>query len=356
VNLAVEWVDSLEGFAALADEWDAILPEDSRPFALHEWHMAWLEAFSGGREPAVCTARREDGALAGVLPMLRAGRRFEAGNVHSCVFRPVAREPQAVEALTAAVLEDASTLTVNELVDGDPRAERLAGSIERAGMALLREPGTVSPIVDTRGKLDAWVERANTSWIKRVRRYRRKTNKDHEAGFELFASPADLEPELDACFALEASGWKGRAGTAIASRPETDAFYRKVAVAFDARGELRINRIVLDGELAAFNICIEYGGRLYALKTAYNERFRKIAPGLVLQVSLIEACFERGLDAYEILGEETEWKRNLATSRRTNSTLRAYRRTPLGRARYAYRAALRPRLKRVRSRFGDSER
>src|SRR5262249_11819959 len=153
-----------------------------------------------------------------------------------------------------------------------------------------------------------------------------KVNKDYEAEFELFIVPDDLQAELADCFALEARGWKGRAGTAIVSQPETEAFYSKVADIFHTRGELRINRIGLDGELAAFNICIEYGGRLYALKTAYNEDFRKVAPGLVLQVSLVEACFERGLEAYEILGEEAEWKRNLATSRRTHSTMRAYRR------------------------------
>ncbi len=355
MTLEVGWVETQEGFQGLADEWEAIVPVDSRPFVLHCWHAAWLEAFADGRQIAVCTVR-DGGELRGALPLLREGRHLEAGNVHSCVYRPVARDPEAVAALAEAVTAGAGSLRLNELIDGDPGVERFAAIARGAGMSVLMEPATVSPIVDTGGDVDAWVQQANTSWIKRVRRYRRKVNKDYETAFELFAVPEDLEAELTACFALEASGWKGRAGTAIVSQRETEAFYRGVAAAFHARDELRINRILFDGELVAFNICIEFGGRLYALKTAYDERFRKVAPGLVLQVSLVEACFERGLEAYEILGEETEWKRNIATSRRTHSTLRAYRRTPVGLARYGYRARLRPQLKRARDRFEELRR
>lgn len=355
MTLAVGWVETLDGFQALAEEWDAVVPLDSRPFALHCWHAAWLEAFAGERQLAVSTVR-DGGRLKGALPLLRDGRRLEAGNVHSCVYRPIAREPEAVAALAEEALRGATSLRLNELPDGDPGVERFAAAARSVGMSVLLEPATVSPIVDTDGELDAWVEQANTSWIKRVRRYRRKMNKDHEAKFEFFAVPENLEAEVAACLALEARGWKGRAGTAIVSQPETKAFYGRVAVAFHARGELRVNRIFLDGELAAFNICIEYRGRLYALKTAYDERFRKIAPGLVLQVSLVEACFERGLDAYEILGEEAEWKRNMATSRRTHSTLRAYRQTPVGLAKYGYRSTLRPRLKQARRRLKEMKR
>ncbi len=355
MTLEVGWVDTHECFEALAGEWEEIVPADSRPFILHCWHAAWLEAFAGDRELAVCTVRN-GGELKGVLPLLRDGRHLEAANVHSCIYRPVAREPQAVEALAREALAGTSSMRLNELPDGDARVERFAAAARSAGMSVLLERTTVSPIVDTDGDPDAWVERANTSWIKRVRRYRRKMNRDHEMKSEFFAVPDDLEAELNACFALEASGWKGEAGTAIVSRPETEAFYRRVAASFHARGELKFNRILLDGEMAAFNICIEYRGRLYALKTAYDERFRRIAPGLVLQVSLVEACFERGLDAYEILGGEAEWKRNIATTQRTHSTLRVYRPTPAGLARYGYRTMLRPRLKRARDRLREMTR
>jgi CelD/BcsL family acetyltransferase involved in cellulose biosynthesis len=179
-------------------------------------------------------------------------------------------------------------------------------------------------------------------------------NRDHEASFEIVRSPVDLESELETGFALEASGWKGEVGTAIVSSPETEAFYRAVARAFQARGELRLSHIALDGVPVAFSFCIEHGGRLYSLKSGYDESFRKIVPGLVLQVSIVETCFERGIDRYELLGNQTEWKTKLANGQRTHSTLHAYRRNPLGIARRAYRASLRPRLRRAYRRLSPA--
>ncbi|MET0306942.1 MAG: GNAT family N-acetyltransferase [Solirubrobacterales bacterium] len=355
MTFTVEWVAEVARLAALAAEWDALVTRNSRPFDLHCWHMAWLAAFGGSAgQLAICTVR-EDGALAGVLPLIRDGRRLEAmANVHSCFFRPLARSPEAMDALIDAALQDVGAIELVELPDGDPSLEHLTAGMRRAGMVGLFEPGSVSPIVDTSGELDAWVKANHASWKKRLRRYHRKMEKDFEASFEIAKAPADLEAELSRGLALEASGWKGSAGTAIVSQPETEAFYREIAACFDARGELRLSRVELDGELVVFSLCIEQGGRLYSLKAGYDERFRKLVPGLVLQLSIVEHCFERGIGAYELLGERTEWKDKLATGQRSHFTLRGYRRNPAGLAKYSYRSVLRPRLRRIHHRFAGS--
>jgi CelD/BcsL family acetyltransferase involved in cellulose biosynthesis len=90
-----------------------------------------------------------------------------------------------------------------------------------------------------------------------------------------------------------------------------------------------------------------HGGRLYLLKTGFDEGFRKLAPGLVMRLSSIERCFELGYQAHELLGSESEWKLKFATTERRHVGLRAYRRRPQTLGRYAYRAKVRPVLKRV---------
>ena len=347
----VEWITEMARFAELSAEWDTLLPSGRRPFDLHCWYTAWWKAFGDGCELAICTVRDGD-TLAGVLPLHHAGRDLQAlANSHSGIFRPLASSPEAMAALVGAALQDARKLVVRDLRDRDPGIETLVDDARHAGMLSFSEPASRSSIVDTNGKFEDWIEQSNSSWKKRLRRYRRKMDKDYEATFEIARSPADLEAELSEGFALEAGGWKGAAGTAIVSQPETEAFYREIAAAFHDRGELRLSRIALDGKAVAFSFCIEHGGRLYSLKAGYDESFRKIVPGLVMQLSIIEACFEREIEAYELLGEETEWKAKLATSTLSHSTLRAYRRSPVGISRYAYRAGLRPRLRSVNRRL-----
>jgi CelD/BcsL family acetyltransferase involved in cellulose biosynthesis len=351
VTFVVEWITEMARFAELSAEWDALLPSGRRPFDLHCWYTAWWRAFAGDDEIAICTVR-DGGALVGAVPLQRHGNDLQAmANSHSGIFRPLASSPAAMDALIVAALQDSRKLILRDLRQQDPGIETVADDARGAGMLLLLEAGSRSSVVATGGELGDWVEQSHSTWKKRLRRYRRKMDKDYEATFEIARSPTDLEAELAEGFALEAGGWKGAAGTAIVSTPETADFYREIAAAFHDRGELRLSRIALDGEAVAFSFCIEHGGRLYSLKAGYDESFRRIVPGLVMQLSIIEACFEREVETYELLGEETEWKAKLATSTLSHVTLRAYRRNLFGVSRYLYRGALRPRLRSVRRRL-----
>jgi CelD/BcsL family acetyltransferase involved in cellulose biosynthesis len=348
VTLEVEWVEDADRFEALGDEWDAVLPAESLPFDLHVWYSLWWAAFGEGAELAVCTARR-DGELVGAIPLqVRDGALGALANVHSPSFRPLARDDEAMDALIAATMErGGSALQLVAIPGEDPCLARLESGARSRSMSHLLEASYASPTVDTGGEFEAWRVESKRVWGAPLERFRRKMGREFEAEFSIVVVPGELERELDEGFRVEASGWKGQAGTAIASDPRTEAFYRGLAHGFARRDELRLSHIALDGRVAAFDLCLLHRDRLYLLKTGFDEDFRRLAPGLVMRLSIVERCFELGLRSHELLGGESEWKAKFATSKRPHVNLRAYRRNPVGLARYAYRAALRPRLKRV---------
>lgn len=348
MTLEVEWIDSVDRFAALEDEWDSALPASASPFDLHCWYASWWRAFGNGSQLAICTARRE-GKLVGVFPLQDGGTGVSAlANAHTPAFRPLASEAEVMERLVAeALARSGRQLELIGLPDPDESVRHLQGGAREASMVSMLEPSYSSPAVETDGDFDAWRAASKRRWGAPLERFRRKMGRDFEAEFAIAQPPEDLERELADGFRVEASGWKGRAGTAIISSPDTETFYREVAECFARRGELRLSRIALDGRTAAFDLCLQHGGRLYLLKTGFDEDFRRLAPGLVMRLSIIEHCFEQGLDSHELLGAESEWKAKFATTTRPRVTLRAYRRTPLGLGRYAYRTSLRPRLKRA---------
>jgi CelD/BcsL family acetyltransferase involved in cellulose biosynthesis len=354
VDIAVEWVAEEAGFEALAEEWDALAPADSFPFDLHCWYLAWWRAFGEGDELAICTVRRA-GKLVAAFPLRRVDGELTAlANGHTPLFRPLAADAEAMRALVGAALADRGGLRLRSLPAGEASVALLREGARGARLLGLSEPTYVSPTVDTSGELEAWRERSKPRWGAPLERFRRKMARDHEAELELVAPPRDLDAELADGFRVEASGWKGEAGTAIVSSPRTEAFYTALARAFAERGELRFSRVVLDGQTAAFDFTILHEQRLYLLKTGFDERFRRLAPGLVMRLSVIERCFEAGLRSHELLGEASDWKAKFATGARPYVTVRAYRRDPSGLARYLYRGSLRPRLRAIYRRLVPS--
>lgn len=346
----VEWISDAGRFHELGAEWDALAArqEERSPFDLHCWYSAWWNAFGGsGEELAVC-ALRDGGELTGIFPLRRCDRDLVAlANVHTPLFRPLAADREEMAALIDAAAGAARDLELRYLPGRDPVVAQLEEGTRAAAAVSFIERAQVSPTVDTSGDLEEWRKGSKPRWGAPLERFRRKMGRDHDAAFTIIEPPGDLEAELADGYRVEASGWKGSAGTAISSEPETEAFYTDVARAFARRDELRLSRIALDGETAAFDFTLLHDNRLHLLKTGFDERFRKLAPGLVMRLSIVERCFELGLASHELLGDESEWKAKFQTGLRPFVTFRAYPRRPAGLGRYVYRSALRPRMRTV---------
>jgi CelD/BcsL family acetyltransferase involved in cellulose biosynthesis len=105
-----------------------------------------------------------------------------------------------------------------------------------------------------------------------------------------------LRRSVDDFLRLEANGWKGAAGTALACRPETAAYLR---AAFDAGGPVspRADILSLDGRPIAISLAFVCGGTAYMFKTAYDESLRRHAPGVLLEDDIVRIRRETGFAA-----------------------------------------------------------
>ena len=343
---AIEWITTSHRLAELAAAWDDVLSPGSTPFDEHAWFVAWWEAFGGACDLSVCAVWRGD-RLAAIAPLRRSAISLKGlANEHSPLFRPLAVDQAALRRVVEAILARGE-LELFGIPSDEPALAALVGEARRRGVRHIVEAAHVSPIVETAGNVDAWRAASKPRWGAPLERFRRKMARDHDCRTTLVEAPEELDATLARGFAVEASGWKGREGTAILSVPETGLFYRAVAHAFARRGGLRVSSIELDGELVAFDLTILHNNRLHLLKTGFDERFRRLAPGLVMRLSIIERCFELGVDAHELLGDDSEWKRKFSTAERGHVTFRAFAPNLTGAGRYGYRTVARPLLRRA---------
>lgn len=94
----------------------------------------------------------------------------------------------------------------------------------------------------------------------------------------LIASGTDaFATGLTDLLALEAKGWKGRGGTALYSRANTSAFSRSAFAQFG-----RIEMLLRDGAMIAGLIDLVAAGRVFSVKTAYDEALSPYSPGRLL--------------------------------------------------------------------------
>ena len=81
----------------------------------------------------------------------------------------------------------------------------------------------------------------------------------------------DASAEIERFLELEASGWKGREGGALAASDENLGFGRAVLQEASRRGRLHMVGIDCDGRPVARRCSLIAGDGSYAFKTAYDE-------------------------------------------------------------------------------------
>jgi len=335
---------------SLAEQWNALALGGGTPFMTHEWLSAWEAAFGEGSCQRVIL-RDERGALRACTCLVRAGRGGLASttNSHSPDWELLAAdEPSRRELAQALAAEGAARLRLQGMLRDGPGAAALEEQLAAAGFHLVREPGPFCPWLPLPGSWEELGAAISGSLRSQVRRRRRMLEREGELRFRVAGEVAGLERDLEAFLQLEASGWKGREGTAILSRPETARLYREFAYAAAERGWLRLYFLELDGATIAADYGCAFAGVGYFLKTGFDERHARLSPGLVLRAEVLRASIEEGLSGYDFLGDPDTYKTRWTAARRPRVALWAYRRAALGG--YVYRKRLRPLLKAARDR------
>jgi CelD/BcsL family acetyltransferase involved in cellulose biosynthesis len=129
----------------------------------------------------------------------------------------------------------------------------------------------------------------------RRRELRRSVRRLADQGALMFAASRAgeaVDKEIEDFFTLEASGWKGAAGTAAARHDELRAFMKAAVRGLGAEGKVAINRILLDGRAIAATITLKSGDGAWYWKTAYDETLARFAPGVLLSAALTEDLAE----------------------------------------------------------------
>jgi CelD/BcsL family acetyltransferase involved in cellulose biosynthesis len=338
----------LEALESVRSDWNRLALLGGSPFLTYEWLSSWWKALGDGELVSVLL-RSADGSLrAGACCRLAHDGELTAPTdpAYGYEWDVVAADDVARRDVWDTIARlDVRRVRLTPMLDtGADVAEQ---QLQRGSYRVVRRVAQATPklaLPDTWDELLGSVSRKlRSQW----RAGRRALDRDGGLVLRTTRGEADLDHDLDVFLKLEASGWKGRAGTALLSDPRAEALYRTFAVAAAREGWLRLSILESSGvPVAAVYGCV-FGDRAFRLKSAFNEEYADRSPGLVLVGEELRRSIGEGLRVYEFLGLPAEYKLRWGSETRDLITLRGYR-GPLALPAYAYRAWLRPLLGKAR--------
>ena len=294
---SLAWVDCAR--AELQVAWDALAAcaSEPNPF-LESWYLLPALRALDPKGTAQILLFEVDGDLAGLMP-LAAGWRYYTWPLPNL---SAWTHPNAFlgTPLVAAGLEQAFWRELFSWADGNARMALflhladlpLGGPLHRALTDVLAEQDRLSGLVhhEERAMLassetpEAYFT-ASLSGKKRkeLRRQFARLSDLGEVAVERRHDAEGLERWIEEFLALEAAGWKGRAGSAIACRDDTAALFREVLSGGAARGRLERLSLTLAGRPIAMLATFLCPPGAYSYKTAFDECFARFSPGVLLQ-------------------------------------------------------------------------
>ncbi len=301
----VEWRD-LGDLEDIVDEWRDLAARALAPNVFYEpgFARAAAEVFGHGVGAVLVWSETSPRKLAGFFPGRIETRRYGlklpvlVGWTHP--FAPLGVplvDQEAAEPVIAAWLAHIAAdpklpglLLLRFLPEDGAFAAALVTILRRARMpAADFNRHRRALLAPASGERSRYAERAlSPRKLKELRRIGRRLS---DLGAMLFTAATEFTAvtgALDDFFALEASGWKGRAGTAAAHHGEVRRFMQRALQALAAEGKVIINRILIDGAAIAATITLRSGDHAWFWKIAHDEYFARYSPGVMLTIAVTE--------------------------------------------------------------------
>jgi CelD/BcsL family acetyltransferase involved in cellulose biosynthesis len=327
-------IETPEALDEIAPAWEALAGPAGSPMQRHAWTSAFAAAFGTSHELKVLVLQSgpDVTAIAPLVTQRERIARLELAGVGE-LHEPgdfVYRDAAALERLSAGVAGLSQPMLLGRVMAESPTVEALRRAFGRRTIFYSRAAAPYPWIPLDEGWKDP-EQKFNSDRRSDMRRARRRAEKEGEVTCELLSpGSAELPPLLDELFRVEAAGWKGREGTALASDVPRRRFFTAFAESAAEAGILRMALLRIGDRVAAIQLAAECGGRFWLLKVGYDEEFKRSSPGTLLMLETVRYAAEGGLESYEFLGTVESWTRVWTEHERDCVALRAYPARPGG--------------------------
>jgi CelD/BcsL family acetyltransferase involved in cellulose biosynthesis len=125
-----------------------------------------------------------------------------------------------------------------------------------------------------------------------LRRLGRRLSEEMGAPIEIRDVSHD-QAQIERFIGMEASGWKGRRGTAFAAQEGHREFFAEICHEFREAGRLQLLALEAGDRTAALKCNLLAGEEVFCFKIAYDEAYARFSPGVQLEERTVTVFHER---------------------------------------------------------------
>ena len=320
------------------DEWTDVIAHAADPNVFAEpWFVTAGLACTRGAEPEHIITRDAHGRAAGgaMIQLARAYGRLPLPHVRlwshpNCFGATATARAGAETAMWTALITEvarlhptALLLAVPGIVEGSALHRGLIDAAAAADLPLVIEDSVTRAMLAT--DLDPetyWEQAVRSKKRKELRRQWARLGEEGTLTVDRLTPASDIQPWIDEFLALELGGWKGANGSALASAPDTRAFFIGAMTAAHERGAVTMTALRLDGRAIAILVTLLSGGAGFSFKTAFDENYARYSPGVLLQRESLSLLHDLDLEWIDsCAAQDHPMIDSLWTGRRTVLTL-----------------------------------
>jgi CelD/BcsL family acetyltransferase involved in cellulose biosynthesis len=280
-------------------EWRQLSEAAIEPNAyyLPDWELA-VNASAPGRTGALALAAWKDAGLAGLMPVVAMRRAYKIplaalvsahpyGTLCTPMLDRACAEDAAAGLVQAARKAGARALLLREVALDGATMTAIADALRADGLVPRILNSHLRACLDATGDAETLLREAlGPKKLKELRRQRHRLAEHGALSFEVARSPQEIFAAIETFLALEASGWKGKRGTALVQVEGDAIFIRRATRALADSGQCEIVTLRAGNTPLASGIVLRHLDRAFFFKLGVDERFAKFSPGVQLTLEL----------------------------------------------------------------------
>ncbi|MBN2512086.1 MAG: GNAT family N-acetyltransferase [Sedimentisphaerales bacterium] len=346
--MRVRVITALDDIVCLQSRWDKLVQSERLDIsATFDWAMALLESHLDNKGLTVVTVEDDAGTLQGIFPFYVKQKTVRKLPVN--VICPIAQLFCIHhDLLIRSGRHDVLKIMIDQLnnipgVKGwntieVPEVE--CGSSTDCVLSELSKTYKYNSIV-CKGSLSPFIKMDGISWDeyfasinKKFRsNFKRKQKNFDESGKAEIQKVDHIADRLNVIDAIESKSWKHKNLSAIDDVDEQKKFYEYLMNKYGK--QFLFFTLLFDGKYVSYTMGLLFNRKYYSLKTSYDETFRKLSPGIVLRLKLLQYCFDNKLLEFDFCGKNEPWKMEFTEVLRNHNNYIIYNNNIYSRILYA---------------------